>query len=342
MNDAFQHRKRRARRWHFFWLGAGLLVLIGIGGALAMGSGEMLVGKTDESAGSASRGNIVKAAALLGANDSDHDGLKDWEEEIYQTDPAKQDTDGDGTPDGDEVAANRDPVVAGPNDTATVSPDTYGSPEESITARLLLGIQQSLTPEMIAGLEQGIADPSALQGLSNALSSIDPHTLVTTEAVTRKDITVTDATGGAAARNYFNAVADALLTEFGPFQGRQTVVFKKIGESGDLGGLADLDPIITAYTNSIARIRAVPVPREYEPFALEELTHLARARDVLQAIRASGDDPIRAALLIVQRGRLDTAYRAFLRRNSDELIARGVRFAGQDSGRIFVDERTRS
>lgn len=46
--------------------------------------------------------------------DSDHDGLTDYEEtHIYGTDPANPDTDGDGMPDGDEVRAGRNPKGPG-------------------------------------------------------------------------------------------------------------------------------------------------------------------------------------------------------------------------------------
>lgn len=48
--------------------------------------------------------------------DTDGDGLKDWEEVLWKTDPNNPDTDGDGTPDGEEVREGRDPMIKGPND----------------------------------------------------------------------------------------------------------------------------------------------------------------------------------------------------------------------------------
>jgi hypothetical protein len=48
--------------------------------------------------------------------DGDADGLSDWEEALWKTDPANPDTDGDGTNDGDEVLARRDPTVPAPGD----------------------------------------------------------------------------------------------------------------------------------------------------------------------------------------------------------------------------------
>ena len=48
--------------------------------------------------------------------DSDSDGLKDWEELLWKTDPSKTDTDGDGTNDNEEISLNRNPLKAGPDD----------------------------------------------------------------------------------------------------------------------------------------------------------------------------------------------------------------------------------
>lgn len=48
--------------------------------------------------------------------DSDGDGLKDWEEELWQTDKNNADTDGDGVPDGEEVKNRRNPKKEGPED----------------------------------------------------------------------------------------------------------------------------------------------------------------------------------------------------------------------------------
>jgi hypothetical protein len=49
-------------------------------------------------------------------NDDDGDGLANWEEVLWGTDPNNPDTDGDGTSDGEEVKNNRNPLKAGPDD----------------------------------------------------------------------------------------------------------------------------------------------------------------------------------------------------------------------------------
>lgn len=52
----------------------------------------------------------------ISEEDKDKDGLKDWEEILWKTDPNNKDTDGDGTNDNEEVLKNRDPLKKGPND----------------------------------------------------------------------------------------------------------------------------------------------------------------------------------------------------------------------------------
>ncbi len=49
-------------------------------------------------------------------SDIDHDGLPDWQEQLYGSNPCNPDTDGDGYPDGLEVASGYDPTKPAPND----------------------------------------------------------------------------------------------------------------------------------------------------------------------------------------------------------------------------------
>ena len=58
----------------------------------------------------------VTIVEIIEELDQDNDGLKDWEEVLWNTDPSKADTDKDGTTDGEEVKLGRNPTKAGPND----------------------------------------------------------------------------------------------------------------------------------------------------------------------------------------------------------------------------------
>lgn len=67
--------------------------------------------------------------------DSDSDGLQDWEEKLWKTDPNNPDSDKDGANDGDEIAQNRNPLKKGPNDTLqTVSNQNVALPKPNTSA----------------------------------------------------------------------------------------------------------------------------------------------------------------------------------------------------------------
>jgi hypothetical protein len=66
------------------------------------------------------------------SRDTDQDGLPDWEEHIYGSDPINTDSDLDGTPDGQEIREGRDPAkkntageVKEPNDKLKVIQDPH-------------------------------------------------------------------------------------------------------------------------------------------------------------------------------------------------------------------------
>ncbi|MEK7596366.1 MAG: thrombospondin type 3 repeat-containing protein [Patescibacteria group bacterium] len=59
---------------------------------------------------------LTQEAQQEARKDSDQDGLKDWEETLWKTDPQNPDSDNDGTPDGEEIKQNRDPSKPGPDD----------------------------------------------------------------------------------------------------------------------------------------------------------------------------------------------------------------------------------
>lgn len=104
MNTAYLPSKK------IFWFLGGCVVVIGL---------VLFTTTTDKSSDTLDGVDIISNASA--GSDIDGDGLLDWEEELWRTDPKNPDTDGDGTPDGEEVDNNRHPNVARPNDEITES-----------------------------------------------------------------------------------------------------------------------------------------------------------------------------------------------------------------------------
>ncbi|MEX0931495.1 MAG: hypothetical protein WDZ88_01970 [Candidatus Paceibacterota bacterium] len=102
---------------------AVLLVLLPTKGEKVLTPGGSIATDTEGSTVSNSRG----------VTDTDMDGLADWEEKLWNTDPKNPDTDGDGTSDGDEVFTGRNPLKPGPND-AMDNPLFIKNPEYAETS----------------------------------------------------------------------------------------------------------------------------------------------------------------------------------------------------------------
>jgi len=80
--------------------------------------------------------------------DSDNDGLKDWEEDIYGTDPLNSDTDNDGFLDGEEVSSGHNPLVKAPGDKQVFYPLPLGE-SYNVTSKLFADIETILEAYLI-------------------------------------------------------------------------------------------------------------------------------------------------------------------------------------------------
>jgi hypothetical protein len=93
------------------------LAILVIGVAIVVKQREVAP-EGDKSATALAVEKIVKKSL---EDDTDGDGLKNWEEALYKTDPENADTDTDGMSDGSEISTNRDPLVSGVGDRTTQS-----------------------------------------------------------------------------------------------------------------------------------------------------------------------------------------------------------------------------
>ena len=89
--------------------------------------------------------------------DSDSDGLPDWKEALYGTDPHKADTDGDGTTDTVEIADGRDPLKANtspagqtPND--YISADVVAQNQKIVTEYENLNPTEKLSEDLMSNI----------------------------------------------------------------------------------------------------------------------------------------------------------------------------------------------
>ena len=91
--------------------------------------------------------------------DTDGDGLPDWEERLYGSDPLKKDTDGDGTTDGAEVRQGRDPTKANtakPGQPANDMLTRLQDPHFATSSTDILGIKKEFFAKFLASQSKEI------------------------------------------------------------------------------------------------------------------------------------------------------------------------------------------
>ena len=136
---------------------------------------------------------VLEQTSQLDA-DSDADGLKDWEELLWKTDPNKADTDGDGTNDNEEITLNRNPLKAGPNDKISDKEDLVAqekavsdSKQNTLTAAYA---RKFLTEYMTLKQQKGeLTDLDKQNLVQSFMDNIEPLTVV--DQYSASDIKIT-------------------------------------------------------------------------------------------------------------------------------------------------------
>jgi Bacterial TSP3 repeat len=127
--------------------------------------------------------------------DSDGDGLPDWQEELYGSDPKKADTDGDGTNDGDEIKLDRDPTIHGPKDPLITRKDLINTEVGSSTPGSVTdNASIELFSKYMMLKKQGALKPEDEAKLVDDISKKVTATASLKDKYTLKDLTVVEST----------------------------------------------------------------------------------------------------------------------------------------------------
>lgn len=277
--------------------------------------------------------DVLGAAALIA--DSDRDGLKDWEEELWRTDPLTPDTDGDGTQDAEEIKNGRNPVIAGPNDqldstsvATKINPDSKKSvPDTERFARELFATYLSTKQEGLPLTQNEIAN--IIDTVSASVPDESPPFF------TEKDAAVFDEETPAALRAYGNALG-AVFKKPWPSRENELVIFERAIQDANPEtarlDLANLTPIALAYGNLGKAIAKVTAPRGALALHLRVANTAVEIGTAISGMGAAFDDPIKTVSSVARYleaaprlGETLSALRHFLE-------TRGVSFVENEDG----------
>ncbi len=224
--------------------------------------------------------------------DTDHDGLADWEEVLWNTDPHTPDTDGDGVRDGDERSAGRDPAQAGSGIFAQST--LNNTAQEDLPTTATDAMARELMSTYFATLQKGGSlgadEQSAI--VDRAMQSAKEFVKVPT--YTTADVHIVPATT-ASRTAYVEAVRVALYNVATKAPSEYNAL-ALITQGNKEAGLADLRIIIEIYSSNLAILRDIPAPTDaVEIHAKLVATYLAYVAS-LENIAVMDADPARGIL----------------------------------------------
>ena len=234
----------------------------------------------------------VKELAKLN-QDSDDDGLKDWEEQIYGTDPKKADTDGDKALDGEEIKLNRDPLRPGPKDKLpqplALSQEIPRKNADNLTQKLTDRFEEKFMRPLLENQSLGLSEEELGQEILKDL----PNSPVTITYFTKKDLNIlpndTPENFLAYGKEFNNIVS-------GSFAGLQTpeiMIFSQALQAEDLSQLVVLDTYLAAYNKAIIQLNKLPVPPTLTDLHLAYLNATKRQQIAVEKMRRAEDDVIK-------------------------------------------------
>ena len=250
-------------------------------------------------------GNLVLADRELALDktvttaDVDRDGLKDWEETLWHTDPRNPDSDGDGTHDGAEVLEGRNPAVAGPGD------ELPGEPSDSLP---VLGdysyeydktLGDTQTDQVAINLVSNFLEASSRgQYAENEEGLIEE---ITTEVGRGGDITLFEESdlilssdnSNQAIRLYLNDLGIIFESDFGVTLDSEYAIFGKLIENQEFDELFKLAEIARGYRRVTDALLKVEVPEPMVTAQLGLVNGFSILSQSLFLMSESGNDPIK-------------------------------------------------
>lgn len=307
-----------------------LTLAVSLGGAFLWAAG----GSYDRSPSASS----FLPLALSGENDQgdkDGDGLKDWEEVLWKTDPERGDTDLDGTPDGEEVRTGRDPALSGPDDlvsktTATILPgdDSYASETERLSRRLFA--------EYLTLTQKGLLDEAAKEQIIGEFVSNLPGQNGALDVFGLEDITVIEDNSPTALRHYANVMGEVVKLSAKPAAEEELLVFQRAVETENEKELAKLSPSIQMFLEIALSGSRVRTPSPLVASHLALLNSFLGVAAGLEGMQQVFDDPA-LALGAVNIYQYETEMAtAAIEEINRQMAEAGITFGARDGGAVLT------
>lgn len=213
--------------------------------------------------------------------DSDGDGIKDWEEELWGTDPNNPDTDGDGIPDNIEIEQKRSALA--------VSASQNGIIEEGSLNETDIFAREFFTTVVALG-QSGNFNQGTIDTIANSFSQS-----ITTEDIpdsySMSDLKITSPAPEGIEGYYNNFKA---LVENPSYKdiGSELEILAEALQNDDKAVLQELGGIANAYKSLAQEVKNVIVPSDIASTHLAFINNYMKTGEAIQKMEVVFDNPL--------------------------------------------------
>lgn len=265
----------------------GMLVVAGMVALGAVGTALVTVHTQNEGAEPA-KVAAVSTSPAEGASDSDSDGLLDWQEALWGTDPNNPDSDGDGVSDGDEITTGVNPLKEGGellSDMAYVAPKGL-APTEALARELFVGYADIRKDGTIGEAERDTVIADMVLRRSKEITSVGVFEI--------SDLTVADDTPAAV----YEGALISILKKSTAVREYELMVFARVVNSGTASELKKIEAAAVIYQDILDSLLAVSVPTPLAVDHLKLVNSIASLAAATEALALWSGDPLDALAVV--------------------------------------------
>lgn len=240
--------------------------------------------------------------------DSDYDGLMDWQEVTWKTNPCVQDTDGDGYLDGEEVTAGYDPTKPAPNDKLADQESTEPRPlPNNLTQALAQSLAKKIAEENPASIT-GVLDSDSINTSNQIVDQAIQETLnkaileFSLPKITNQEIFILSDNSPSAIQTYAGEIVEtieqwAVNTSVDRIEKSESELFYQAIQTKNF---VEIDQYIEFYKGTAQSIKQIPVPSDLINIHKEQIGVFWVIGNIYQAIKEIDTDPLKTNLALEQ------------------------------------------
>lgn len=271
--------------------------------------------------------------------DSDNDGLYDWEESLWGTDPFDPDTDGDGTPDGEEIKLGRDPRIPGPDDKLLQENMPIYKREDKENLSVSESFQKDYFDGLLSLRQKGNVSKESLDQMLSELTSKYLKEPNVSREYSLTSIQTTPDNGNEAIKTYVNRLGKLAQDYRGVLSSEDVLGFLNVfAISKDEKVLSELASLIQTYAQAQSALLSVPVPQNLSGEHVAMLNGISTMRRSLNAVYLSAESDPLASILELSSFRAGLLlFATAVEDIKMTTTAAQIQFSGEEFGRLFLN-----